>query len=88
MMKAKVVIRFKYPAENTLEKIDLLYWEEHYAWIKIFGSFIHDISPSHRTKIFCKRCFGVFLSPETYLRHAELCSRPDFESIIYRFPAP
>ena len=74
--------------EHFRKEIDLLYWEEHYAWIKNFGSFIHDISPSHRTKIFCKRCFGVFLSPETYLRHAELCSRPDFESIIYRFPAP
>ena len=28
----------------------------------------------------------MFLSPETYKQHTELCSRPDFDSIIYRCP--
>ena len=74
--------------EHYRQEIDLLYWDEHYAWIKNFQSFIYDISPSHRAKVFCKRCFGVFLSPETYQQHTELCSRPDFDSIIYRFPPP
>ena len=41
-----------------------------------------------RAKVFCNRCFGVFLSPETYKQNTELCSQPAFDSIIYRFPPP
>ena len=72
--------------ENARAEIDLLYWQERYAWIKNFAAFIYDISPAHRSKNFCKLCFVVFLSKETFDRHEEVCSRPDFDSMIYRFP--
>ena len=38
--------------EHFRKEIDLIYWDEHYAWIKNFQSFIYDISPSHRAKYF------------------------------------
>ena len=73
--------------KNDFEKeIDLLYWNEHFAWIKNFSGFIFDLSPAHAVKTFCKRCFGVFLSPETFARHELVCSRTDFDSILFRFP--
>ena len=74
--------------EHYRKEIDLLYWDGHYAWIKRFSSFIFDLSPKHSMKFFCKRCFGVFLTDTTYKRHLEICSRPDFDSVIYRFPTP
>ena len=74
--------------ETYRMEIDLLYWEEHYALIKKFSAFIYDLSPKHSQKYFCKRCFGVFLTQHTFQRHEELCSRSDFDSVIYRFPPP
>ena len=73
---------------NYTHEIDLLYWNEHYAWIKHFSAFIHDLSPSHDTKFFCKRCFGLFLSKETMTNHQEYCSRADYDGVLYRFPPP
>ena len=67
-------------------EIDLLYWKEHYAWIKYFSRFICDLSGGHRQKFFCKRCFGVFLTNSTFVLHLEHCARSDFESVIYTFP--
>ena len=72
--------------EEYTEEIDLLYWNEHYAWIKSFSRFIADLSPGHRVKFFCKRCFGLFLNSDTFHKHHEICDRPDFESVIYLFP--
>ena len=48
--------------QHYAQEIDLLYWDEHYGWIKSFSAFIFDLSPSHSTKYFCKRCFGVFFA--------------------------
>ena len=70
------------------KEIDLLYWKEHYAWIKNFSRMIHDLSGKHSTKFFCKRCFGVFLCQSTFDRHQAICSRPDFENMIYTLPPP
>ena len=74
--------------QQARKEIDLLYWGEHYGWIKRFSAFIYDLSPSHSTKWFCKRCFGVFLSTATFERHQEACRRPDYEPMLYRFPPP
>ena len=69
-------------------EIDLLYWNEHYAWIKRFSAFIYDLSPKHSMKFFCKRCFGVFLTKDTFARHETICDKRDFDSVLYRFPPP
>ena len=71
----------------ALQEIDLLYWNEHYAWIKNFSAFIQDLSPGHNRKHFCKRCFGIFLTDQSYHRHIDLCNRSEQESILYSFPA-
>ena len=73
--------------EEYTTEIDLLYWNEHYAWIKNFSRFIYDLSPAHRPKFFCKRCFGLFLNSETFHRHHKICDRPDFDSMIFLFPS-
>ena len=73
-------------SSNVLE-VDLLYWNQHYAWIKNFNSFIYDLSGAHDKKNFCKRCFGVFLTVNSYKRHLNVCSRPDMDSMLYSFPA-
>ena len=70
------------------KEIDLLYWNEHYAWTKNFSRLINDLSGKHSKKYFCKRCFGVFLCQTTFDRHQEICSRPDFENMIYTLPPP
>ena len=70
------------------KEIDLIYWDEHFAWIKNFSRFIYDLSPKHSSKFFCKRCFGVFYSNETFDRHQEICSRPDFDNVLYTLPPP
>ena len=74
--------------QQARQEIDLLYWNEHYGWIKRFSAFIYDLSPGHKTKWFCKRCFGVFLSTSTFDRHQEVCRRPDYDPMLYRFPPP
>ena len=40
--------------------IDLLFFDNHYSWIKDFGRFMHDITEHQHRKHFCKRCFGHF----------------------------
>lgn len=69
-------------------EIDLLYFEGHYAWIKNFSRFIGDLRGRHGVKTFCKRCFGIFTTEAGFQTHQVYCSRGNFNSIIYSFPAP
>ena len=55
---------------------------------KTFSAFIFVLSPKYSIKFFCQRCCGLFLTESTYKRQKEICTRPDFDSIIYRFPPP
>ena len=68
-------------------EIDLLYWNEHYAWIKSFSNFIYDLGLGHRTKFYCKKCFGLFRSEVTFQRHKEICDQSDVAKVIYSFPS-
>ena len=68
--------------------IDLLYWNEHYAWLKKFDRFIYDVTKHKAKKYICRRCFGHFSSEAALANHTLLCSRPDFSKSLYTLPPP
>ena len=61
-------VRARYPLHIWKEEyevnIDLLFWNGHYAWIKNFGSFMHDMVKGRHTLYFCRKCFGHFFEEE------------------------
>ena len=67
-------------------KIDLLYWNNHYAHIHDFQKFMTDITKHHGYKFFCKRCLGHFSDNANLSRHDEFCSREDFTSVLFTMP--
>ena len=47
---------------NSPIHIDLLYFKEHYAWIKDFSRLFADLNKYNRQAYYCKRCLGQFQS--------------------------
>ena len=76
-----------YVSNMKVEKqIDLLYWDNHYAWIKNFSAFLGDIN-KHKGKTFwCKRCLGHFCKEDSLKKHQEYCSRGNYDSVLYTLP--
>ena len=68
------------------EEIDLLYWNNHYAYIKKFSAFISDLHWSRRKKHFCKQCFGFFLDEDSYNLHLQYCDSAGIPDPIFLFP--
>jgi len=54
--------------------VDLLYWEEHFAWIKDLGRFLYDINKHKERKLICRRCFGHFKYDKAFENHKRLCT--------------
>lgn len=67
-------------------EIDLLYWNDHYAWIKDFGALVHDITKHEHRLIIHKPCFTRFSSTEQLANH--VCSKEDWVSIQHILPPP
>ena len=74
------------PEGKYKDEINLLYWNEHFAYIKNFSAFIADLHSSTRKKIFCKRCFGLFTNKETYESHLPYCETMGIPDPIFIFP--
>lgn len=68
--------------------VDLLYWNGHYAWIKNFGALFADLTKHNGRLFWCRRCLGHFRSENEQIRHAQLCTRSDFTSILHVLPSP
>ena len=51
---------------NSPIHIDLLYFKEHYAWIKDFSRLFADLNKYNRQAYFCKRCLGQFSHESAY----------------------
>ena len=45
-------------------EIDLLYYDEHYVWIKNFSRLFHDITKKKCQYLFCKRCLSHFIQED------------------------
>jgi len=69
--------RSRFPKYNSLKTdvpvIDLLYWNEHFALIKDFNTFMCDISKTAHLQHFCRRCFGHFRKESSLLNHQRYC---------------
>jgi len=52
--------------------IDLLYWEEHYAWIRSFDRFMADMGKKNRL-FWCKACLGHFWAEHSLTVHQLHC---------------
>ena len=69
-------------------EIDLLYYDNHYVWIKNFSRLFHDITKKDHQYLFCKRCLSHFLKEEHLTRHQQLCTREDWCSVQHILPSP
>ena len=67
-------------------EIDLLYWNDHYAWIKNFDALFHDLTKQDHRLLFHKPCLSRLLSPEQLAIH--VCSKEDWVSIQHMLPSP
>ncbi len=82
--------RARYPIyvsqKNLAKTIDLLYWNEHYAWIRSFSRFMADIRKNRHKLLWCKRCLSHFSSENALDTHHLYCRRIDFSDLIYTMP--
>ena len=67
--------------------IDLLYWNEHYAWIKNFSRFMGDLTKHKGALLYCKRCLGHFQSGEVFETHKLCCRGNDGCFPIFKMPS-
>ena len=58
--------------KKSLKSIDLLFWDNHYAWIKSFSSFMADIVQKH-TLFWCPACLGHFEGERALETHKLYC---------------
>ena len=56
------------------QHIDLLYWEDHYAWITDFSRFMQDINAHEHRLFFCKKCLGHFNDEVKLVEHTKNCT--------------
>ena len=76
-----------YVSQKTHPKtLDLLYWNEHYAWIKYFSRFMGDQNSDGHQRFWCKRCLGHFWSQHSFETHQMYCKRIDFCDQIFTMP--
>ena len=84
--------RARYPIyiskHKSVCKIDLLFFNQHYAWIKKFSRLSSDSKHYSGRLLFCKRCLGHFTLESASERHQQLCTREDFISTLHILPEP
>ena len=84
--------RMRYPlyiSKKVYPKcIDLLYWEEHYAWIKNFSFFMADVTKGNHKLYWCKACLGHFRVEHEYKTHLKWCRGFEEAGQIFITPEP
>ena len=96
---AYYISSFKYE-----KQINLIYFENHYAWIRDFDKLMCDINKGHYKKLFGKKCFSHFRLDSSIETHHKNCapygefkqivrmppegSTLTFENIQNRIPCP
>ena len=83
-------LRFPYYISSSKfeREIDLLYFDNHYAWIKDFSKLMSDISKGHYKKLFCKKCFAHFRYEAPYETHIKYCQPYGLFKQIVTMPPP
>jgi hypothetical protein len=71
---------------NSDTAINLLFWKDHYAWIKDFPRLLSGISKHQCRKHFCMRCFSHFSTEAILHKHKEICTGDTCEQILTMAP--
>ena len=71
---------------NSPIQIDLLYFKQHYSWIKDFSRLFKDVTTHSEYTFFCKRCLKHFIREETVESHEQLCTRKNYISTLQILP--
>ena len=83
--------RARYPVHitdyNFADVVDLLFWNNHYAYISSFQRFMSDITKSHQPKHFCRRCLCHFSREDILSKHTEMCTGATCQPILTMPPA-
>ncbi len=84
--------RMRYPIyvskKNFPNKVRLLFWDDHYAWITSLEKLMFDSNKHQERKFICDRCLGHFTTNDIRNRHASLCNRADFDTKLFTLPDP
>ncbi|KAF0138717.1 MAG: hypothetical protein FD143_3617, partial [Ignavibacteria bacterium] len=79
----------RYPLDATKKvferTVDLLYWDEHYAWIKNFGRFLAELSRNHKLH-WCGSCLGHFDTEGVLKTHKLYCRGVDTSGQVLLLP--
>ena len=67
--------------------VDLLHWNDHYAWIKSFPSFMADLVQKH-TLHWCRKCLGHFKVEQSRSIHKRYCNGIEYCGQIFILPEP
>ena len=68
-------------------EVDLLYWAEHYAWIKSFSRFMGRMTKHKGKSFWCKRCLGHFSVKTALDKHHLFCQNVVETEMIFTMPA-
>ena len=68
--------------------VDMLYWNEHYGWIKNFSRFACGITKKENKYFYCKRCLGHFTKQAVLDQHLIHCNQENFSNESIHMPKP
>jgi hypothetical protein len=66
--------------------INLLYWKEHYAWVKDFSRLMSGVTKHNGRKHFCMKCFSHFSSSVVLSNHQEICTGETCQQVMTMAP--
>ena len=75
------------PAPADQKTYDLLYFDEHWAYIVNFSRFMSDRTKHDGREFWCKRCLLWFHDEAKCKLHAQFCRHADFCDTVYTMPA-
>lgn len=79
----------QYLGKNVAEdarEIDLIHWNNHYAWIKSFSRLMSDVNKHEHQRHFCRRCLSGFRSSESLTVHLRYCRGIADVTTVYTMP--
>ena len=65
---------------------DLLFWDDHFAWIKNFARFMGSTTKNEHKLWFCKRCLGHFKEKHVLEKHQKCCQGDEGSKLVYTMP--
>ena len=71
-----------YVSQGEGQEIDLLYFQEHWAWIKNFSRFMGGMDRHNGQKFWSKRRLGHFRLESAYLTHQKHCTTESVSTTI------